>query len=229
MSSAPVVIIFARAPTPGRAKTRLIPALGPEAAAELYRCFLLDTLAGAAGLPADIVVAAAGEEDAPEVAALAARACPRARVTVQAGADLGARMHRAFMEAFAAGRPRAVILGADLPTLPMSRVRHALALLNDCGLVVGPCLDGGYYLVGLRGPQPGLFEPMGWGGSGVLAETLRRARATDLAVSLLEPWYDVDTPHDLTTLRLHLDALALVRSVPCLATWRYLREHPWRR
>jgi rSAM/selenodomain-associated transferase 1 len=221
------LIIFARAPLPGHTKTRLIPSLGPDGAAELYRCFLLDTLAQAARAPAQPIIAAAAVDDAPALRALAAEAGLDAEVTIQSGADLGARMRRAFQDAFARGHPRAVIIGSDSPSLPPARVAEALAQSAARDLVLGPSFDGGYYLIGLHADQPRLFEGVAWSQPTVLLETLRRARELGLSISLLDPWYDVDTPEDLARLRTHLAALALAgQEIPCPRTWQHLSTAP---
>jgi hypothetical protein len=233
MSNEPALVIFARAPLPGQTKTRLIPALGPAGAAELYRRFLVDTLGRACELRAEVLLAAAAPEQTEPLSAIAQAVCPRARVTAQQGTDLGARMSNALQEALQRGHPSAVVMGTDLPSLPFDRVARALSLLRNgdvqrgryCELVLGPSLDGGYYLIGMSRPMPQLFQHMDWGSGTVLVDTLRRAQTMKAAVSLLEPWYDVDTPEDLAVLRAHLTALALVgEPMPCPATWEYLRE-----
>jgi rSAM/selenodomain-associated transferase 1 len=215
------LIIFARAPLAGEVKTRLIPALGAEGAAELYRCFLLDTLAAAAGVEADAIVAAAEEGQVAAVRALAAETCPRAEVIAQEGRDLGERMRNAFRLTLGSGYERAVILGSDAPSLPWERVREALRLAGERDVVLGPCLDGGYYLIGMHAVAPRLFEGIEWGGPTVLAETLRKAQELGLTVAQLEPWYDVDTPQDLERLRAEL---AEEEGIACPRTWVRLRE-----
>ena len=218
------LVIFARAPVPGQAKTRLIPVLGPEGAAELYRCFLRDTLANAAVMDASVLVAAAEEGHVAEVSRLAAEACPAAEVIVQEGRDLGERMLNAFRHTLRSGYRRTVIVGSDVPSLPWERVSEALRLAGERDLTLGPSLDGGYYLIGMHAAIPRLFDGMAWGKRTVLVDTLRHAQDLQLTVSLLEPWYDVDTPRDLETLRSHLTALALAgHELPCPRTWEYMR------
>ena len=233
MEKRSALIAFARAPVPGQTKTRLIPVLGPAGAAELYRRFLVDALTQACELRAHMVVAAAEPDQVAPLRAIAQGACPEAEITTQSGADLGQRLARAFQEAFSQGYHSAMVMGTDLPSLPFDRVRRALSLLRAgdvrrgrrCELVLGPCLDGGYYLIGLTAPVPRLFEHMDWGSRTVLVDTLRRAQTMRLSASLLEPWYDVDTPEDLAVLRSHLTALALAgEPIPCPATWRYLQD-----
>jgi rSAM/selenodomain-associated transferase 1 len=227
MGRRPAVVVFARAPVAGKAKTRLIPALGARRAAELYRCFVLDTLSRAAGAPAEIVVAAAEPEDLAAVGALAEEACPRAELIVQAGADLGERMVNAVGEALGRGHPRAVVIGTDSPDMPEGRLEQAIELTAGRDVVLGPCLDGGYYLVGLRAARRELFEGIRWSSEVVLSETLRRASEGGLSAALLEPWYDVDTSDELSFLRQHLTARSLAAApMPCPRTWEYLSELP---
>jgi hypothetical protein len=219
----PALILFARAPVPGEAKTRLIPALGAAGAAELYHCFLLDALVHAAALEAGVIVAAAEAAHRPVLEGFARELCPRAEFMVQAGADLGERMLDAFRKVLGAGYPGAVLLGTDVPSLPWSRVAEALSLAPECDLVLGPSFDGGYYLIGAHAVLPRLFEHVAWGTKTVLVDTLTRGEQLTLNVTLLEPWYDVDTPQDLEVLSTHLRALALAhQDIPCPHTWRYL-------
>jgi rSAM/selenodomain-associated transferase 1 len=223
MKRPPAVIVFARASRPGATKTRLIPALGPEGAAKLYRCFLLDTLANVSRLDAKIIVAAAEAADVDSVAEVAGSACPDACMTVQKGQDLGERMAAAIDEALAASHDRVLVLGTDSPSLPPDILGHALDLGIGHDLVVGPCFDGGYYLIGMREARREIFAGIQWSSNTVLSETLTRADQQHLSVALLDPWYDVDTPDDLRLLRLHLAALeSASRPVPCPRTWSYL-------
>jgi rSAM/selenodomain-associated transferase 1 len=227
MSAVPALILFARNPVPGRAKTRLIPALGAEAAAELYRCFLLDSLEAAAGQRADVLVAVADADSLDAVRNLASPVCPRADFLVQQGDDLGQRMGHAFEAVFSRGYQGAVLVGTDVPSLPPLRVNDALRYCSSRDLVLGPSLDGGYYLIGLRKVIPECFADLPWGGPTVLVETLRRAHEAGASVSLLDPWYDVDTPEDLRVLRSHLTALDLARdTIFCPRTWEFLHRLP---
>ena len=211
---------------PGKAKTRLIPQLGAEGAAELYRRFLLDTLERACKLSAKIIVAVAdGASSVEVVRGLAREVCGGAEFIAQQGADLGERMEQAFAVALSRGCPSAVVMGSDVPSLPISRVASALSLSDFRDLVVGPALDGGYYLIGMHRVISECLRGMPWGSSAVLLQTLRCAQAKQCKVSLLEPWYDVDTPADLRLLRSHLTALHLAGdSMPCPRTWEFTRR-----
>jgi hypothetical protein len=222
----PAVGLFAKPVVSGEVKTRLCPPLSPDGAAALYGAFLSDLTAMLTGEPAwDTVVYStdprAQERTWPE----GAMRPPRLRE--QRGRDLGERMHAALDELLAEGRPAAILMGSDHPTLPASRIHRAFDLLAGRDAVFGPTLDGGYYLVGVSRPHPRLFEGMQWSVPDVLARTLDRVREARFDVAFLDPWYDVDVEEDLRFLRLHLDAMAVEAhgsAPPCPHTRRVLAE-----
>ena len=203
MASGEKIIIFSRYPVPGRAKTRLIPALGPAGAAYLQKSMTEATLEAAATAAgrrgSDIEICFTGADEA----AMAAWLGRGRRYRGQEGGSLGDRMEGAFARAFAAGYGRAVLIGSDCPGLSAALICRGLAALEDHDLVLGPAADGGYYLIGLTRPRPGLFRRIAWGGDGVLAETLARAKKGGLRVFLLEELRDVDEPCDLDALGDH--------------------------
>jgi len=197
--------IMAKAPEPGRVKTRLCPPLSPADAAELYRCFLLDKIAQARQVAgAEPVLAFAPAEAAAVFEALA----PGFALLVQRGADLTARLVAVCDELFRDGCDAAILIDSDTPTLPTERLERAVAVMKEggCDLVLGPSEDGGYYLIGLRRLHPELFEGMRWSTPTVLEETERRARALGLSSTRLPAWYDVDTAADLVRLQADLAA-----------------------
>lgn len=211
--------IFARAPVAGRAKTRLFSVLSPQDAADLHAAFVTDVVARhqAPGRLAELWQADASPH--PLWAELAA-AHPALTFAVQRGEDLGARMAHALAAGLAADPEAAVVLiGADSPTLPPAVVDAAFAALRTHAVVLGPALDGGYYLVGVRGAVPDLFAGPRWGSASVLSDTLDRAAALRLQPALTEFWYDVDRPADLAWLGRHLPLLALDQRPPATARW----------
>lgn len=115
----------------------------------------------------------------------------------QGEGDLGDRLHRAFVQAFAQGARQVVAIGADCPGLGPALFAQAFAALAREDLVLGPAMDGGYYLIGLNQPAPALFSDIPWGSDGVLAATLKQAEGLHLSIHLLEPLADVDRPEDL--------------------------------
>jgi rSAM/selenodomain-associated transferase 1 len=187
--------VFLKAPRPGEAKTRLVPAIGPDAAAALYRAL------------AEAVVERtrprSGEYERilfftpPEARAELQAWLPGEALVAQEGADLGARMAAAFDACFARGAERAAIVGSDVPGLASEDVAAALDALADHDLALGPALDGGYYLIALGQPRPALFQGIAWGTASVLPATMERAAALGLTVRVLEPRRDVDTLDDL--------------------------------
>lgn len=189
------LIVFLKHPEPGRVKTRLIPALGKETAAELYRVMAEEVLRA--------TVPPAGEYEtlaffAPPEAAKDMRTwLPGLRLRAQSGGDLGERMSTAFGRVFERGAGRVAIIGTDAPGVTSDVVTGALAALDRAPVVLGPAEDGGYYLLALRELHPELFQDMEWSTPTVLEETLRRAQAAGLAVHRLPTLRDVDTVEDL--------------------------------
>lgn len=200
-----VLAIFTKVPIAGLAKTRLAPALTLERAAALYRSFLLDTV--------DLVIRVSDCRAmiayTPREASQVLRDIVKKPIELmpQSSGDLGSRMSNVFKHLFAWGYESAVIIGADSPTLPLSHLRVAFAALERKPVVLGPNLDGGYYLIGLRAPQPELFKGIAWSTNQVLSQTIERVNQLGLQVQCLEPWYDVDTVDDLNFLVSHLRLL----------------------
>lgn len=187
-------------------KSRLHPSLTAERATELYRCFLLDRLDALAGLTEIMPVVAFTP---PEARVLMAALAPAGfGLVAQQGADLGERLSNLLAGLVRAGHPGAIAIDSDSPTLPMDYVVEGARVLARAGadLVLGPCDDGGYYLIGLRAPRPALFEEIPWSTAEVLPLTLEKARRLGLRVHLLPQWFDVDTESDLR--RLHAQMVA---------------------
>jgi rSAM/selenodomain-associated transferase 1 len=191
----PRLLIFAKVPLPGLAKTRLIPALGAEGAAALQQRLIRLTLVTAAQSGLATELWCHPDCDQPFFAACGAEFAVELRR--QQGADLGERMHHAFVTADAP----ALLIGTDCPALSAQDLCAAAAALNaDHDAVLGPAADGGYYLIGLRRPQPALFHAMPWGTDAVLALTRTRLHAVGLCWHELPLHHDIDTPDDLVHL-----------------------------
>ena len=126
---------------------------------------------------------------------------PDTPLVAQAGEDLGERLRQAFAWGFAQGAAMVLIRNSDSPDLPGSLVLEAQEVLagGQAQAVLGPCPDGGYYLVGLKTPQPRLFQDINWSSSTVLADTLDQGGRLGLTVHLLPSWLDIDTIADLQT------------------------------
>src|SRR5579875_298966 len=227
------IVVFAREPVPGRTKTRLIGALGAQTAAALADRFIRDALAKARRLgPKELIIAGSASENALRSSYF--RALARefdARLIDQGSGDLGVRMARSLKPLAKAGG--AILFGTDTPSLPVRLLTHSTELLEDGHVVVSPALDGGYYLLGIRGNLPDIFTAIPWGSSRVLALTLRRLGRIGVRYSLGPWWYDVDRPEDLALLSAHLDChrksggcmvLPLGAPHPCPRTAALLRR-----
>jgi rSAM/selenodomain-associated transferase 1 len=196
--------VFVRPPAAGEAKTRLAALLGDQGAAELYRAFVGDTLALCARVRVvgrvDVAVWSAGAPPAEVLRWARDHAAP---IHLQPEGDLGGKLSAAFDEALP-HYERVVIIGSDIPTLPLSLVVAAFDALEQRQLVLGPANDGGYYAIGAsHGFRPS-FDAVRWSTAHALADTLR-ANAPQQA-GIIAPWYDVDDPADLAILRAHLSA-----------------------
>jgi hypothetical protein len=192
---------MAKVPGAEPVKSRLHPALSAARATDLYRCFLLDRLDALAGVPGISPVVAFTPADAG--AAIAALTPRGFRCLPQRGADLGERLDAVLSTLIADGHRGAMAVDSDSPTLPMAYVTEAARVLGGgaADVVVGPCDDGGYYLIGLSVPCPELFSGIPWSTAEVCPLTLARAAELGKRVHVLPPWFDVDTEPDLR--RLH--------------------------
>ena len=217
-----LLILFAKAPEPGRVKTRMVPFLSEEAASQLQRAFLLDTLQLTDSLLLRRAVACLPTSDHPFFLM-----CGKERPLLflnQAGADLGERMRNAFEWGFSKGFQKVLLLGGDTPTLPADFIKEAIDRLDSFDVVVGPSIDGGYYLIGGRVPIPALFEGIAWGTNTVMAMTLQKARGQQLACHLLPFWYDIDRPEDLIFLKAHLALFKEQGIVPAKETLQMIEQ-----
>lgn len=194
------LLIFAKAPIPGHVKTRLAGVLGVRGAAELYKKLLRRTLAMACAVqlcPVELWCA----PDARHGFFVACRQDYEVRLRQQCAGDLGQRMNHALNRTLADGC-HATLIGGDCVSLDAAELRTAFSLLAaGRDAVLGPAVDGGYVLVGLRQQCPLLFQGIAWGTSTVLAATRRRLRKTGVNWAELAPGWDVDTPADLQRLR----------------------------
>lgn len=193
------VAVLAKAPMPGLAKTRLIPALGPQGAARLQR----QLTRAAVQTALDARLGPVTLWCAPHAQHRFFRAMQRTagvRCLVQPSGDLGERMHTAFRLHCEQGP--LLLTGTDCPPLTPDHLRRAAqALVDGDDAVFYPAEDGGYVLVGLRRPQAALFEGVAWSTDIVMAQTRERASATGLRLRELETLWDLDIPADLVRWR----------------------------
>ena len=192
-----LLVIVAKQPIPGRVKTRLFPKLSPEAAADLYRCFLQDRIQEVISFNGVDRAIAYTPEDAKET--FASLTSDGFELFAQQGKHLGERLNNIFMEKLSQGYEVVSIVDSDSPDLPKTLINESFELLlsREADIVLGPCYDGGYYLVGMRKPHPELFRNIPWSTENVLSVTLERARRLGLNVKLLSIWNDLDTFEDL--------------------------------
>jgi uncharacterized protein len=198
------LVIFAKAPIPGQVKTRLCPPLTADEAATLHGSFVLDTLertkaaVGKLKLPFDRYLACSPSTTAVFFKIMEER--QGVKLIDQVGDDLGARMKQVFETMFTRGYQHVLIVGTDVPSLPLEHYQQALALLDKHDLVLGPAHDGGYYLIGLNKPMPALFENIPWSTDRVLSLTREKADGLGVSPALLSAWRDIDTIDDLKAL-----------------------------
>jgi rSAM/selenodomain-associated transferase 1 len=192
------LIVFTRCPELGRCKTRLIPTLGADGAVAIHEALVRRTMAwiGSAldeGIAVDVHYAG---DDLERLRGLCGEAVGRITFEPQNGEDLGRRMANAFDPAIHQSSKVAMI-GTDCPELDLELVQAAFRHLDETDLVLGPAVDGGYYLIALRRPAAELFQDIRWGGPTVLQETLERAQGLQMTFELLPTLADVDRPEDL--------------------------------
>src|SRR5438046_6022443 len=195
--------VMTKAPQAGRVKTRLVPPLTPEEAAELNKCFLRDTaaaLSNAAG--ADTVCGIAVYTPVGAEAAytdiLPADFC----LLPQRGDKFGERLYLAIEDLFKCGFESVCLIDSDSPTVPAENFADAVEMLStiEDRVVLGPSDDGGYYLIGVKKPHQHLFEQIDWSTERVLNQTIQRATEIGLEVKLLPTGYDVDDGASLSRL-----------------------------
>lgn len=188
----PLIAVFAKAPVPGRVKTRLVPPLTFEQAAQLHQRLVADLWSR---LPAG----AERELHTDQPTAAWPAIAPR---RLQSSGDLGARMFHALQTALAAGHPRAAVVGGDIPDFPTNL--FAPLLQADADVALGPTRDGGYYAIVCRRICAGMFDGVRWSTSDALADTITACARAGLTTVTGEPWHDVDRPEDLDLLPPHL-------------------------
>ena len=222
------VIVFVKNPIPGQVKTRLIPYLSPEQAASLYQAFLVDWCNALSTIStAHRVIAYTPPNSLDSLQTLIGE---DPVYIPQAGRSLGERLIAAARWACDQGYTRFLFVGSDSPTLPIQYVERALDLLESREVVIGPSVDGGYYLIGFskHGASlsiPTIFEGIAWSTEVVFRQTLGKIQEINAKLSLLPPWYDVDTPAGLQLLRDHLFGLNLAGGInPAPQTYSKLRE-----
>jgi hypothetical protein len=214
---------MAKAPVAGQVKTRLLPALTPDEAAELSRALLVDQLNHLSGLNSAELYLAFAPEDAR--AMMTELVPPRFRLFAQRGDDLGARMNGVFDWLRAKGHRNMVLIGGDLAPVPLRNLAETFTALEVAGerVVLGPSRDGGYYLVGMNRLTPQIFDGMTWSHDRVLAQTTAKLSASRIEFQLLPTWFDIDTIEDLRELKSHIGPECRAAMKQTLDLLRHLR------
>jgi len=197
------LVIMAKQPVVGRTKTRLVPFLTAEEAAQTYEALLLDTIDLVAKLSSvtDLAVAITPPESRSYFEGITPPGTPIHPVV---GVDIGTCLRQALGWLLAYGYRKALAINSDGPSLPATVLQQAIFALEDADLVIGPGEDGGYYLIGMKQLHCEIFESIPWSSAQVLSQTLERAAKLGLRVVLTQPWYDIDTPSDLLRLQAEL-------------------------
>ncbi|MDQ3249590.1 MAG: TIGR04282 family arsenosugar biosynthesis glycosyltransferase, partial [Chloroflexota bacterium] len=207
-----MLMVVAKQPAAGQTKTRLCPPLTRETAAALYACFLRDTLDIMRMTPDVTRCIVYLPEDAD---GYFRKLAPDFVLMRQQGSTLGERLDNLLTAALTQGAPAAVVMDSDSPTLPAAYLTEAFArLAAGADVVLGPCDDGGYYLIGLKEPHPRLLREVPMSTPTVLRDTLIIAEELRLRVALLPTWYDVDTTAELQRLRRELTAPLAMETSP---------------
>ncbi|PIP37517.1 MAG: hypothetical protein COX19_16510 [Desulfobacterales bacterium CG23_combo_of_CG06-09_8_20_14_all_51_8] len=195
----PCVILFAKAPIPGHVKTRLAKDMGETRTLSLYWNFVRDSV--------DKITSAGHYlkifHDPPgSLPLMQDWLGQRHEYFLQEGVNLGLKMANAFIRVFSSGIHQAVLMGADFPDLPAMILADALSGLDTHAAVIGPTLDGGYYLIGFNADSflTAVFENIPWSTSGVFEKTMSCFTTTGARVKQLPKWRDIDTCDDLKIL-----------------------------
>ncbi len=215
------LVVMAKAPRPGRVKTRLAQSLPVEAVTQLYSCLLDDTMALARSLGTADVAVVCPASDVDELTWLTRGVVS---VVAQTGVGLAAGLTSVFAHFTQNHQQRVVAFNSDSPHLPVSVLESAFEALNGHDVVVGPTHDGGYYLVGAKASHPTLFDGDGMGTQSALDALLARARGLQLSVGHTDPFYDIDVEDDLTRLagELQLAPARAPRTAAWLKQWERL-------
>ena len=195
--------VMTKAPQAGQVKTRLVPPLTPDEAAELNKCFLRDTTAAISSVTTHNDASGIAVYTPIGAESMYADILPgEFSLLPQRGVGFDERLWSATEDLFRCGFDSVCLIDSDSPTVPAENFSKAIEFLKTRGdhIVLGPCDDGGYYLIGLKKPHRELFEQIDWSTERVLSQTMRRAREIGLEVKLLPPGYDIDDAASLRRL-----------------------------
>ena len=190
------VLFFVKWPEKGKVKTRLAREIGSDHAVNLYRCFILDLAETLKKLPQDVILCYSPTDAEPLFRSWLG---DRFQYLPQPDGDLGMRMKKSFVQAFENGYKRAVLIGSDCPDLPEATLKQAFTELEKTEAVIGPAVDGGYWLIGFQSPSfyAPVFEGISWSTETVFTETMKKFSQRKINVAVLPKWMDIDTMANL--------------------------------
>lgn len=197
MDKRTAIVVMVKYPRAGSVKTRLGRQIGMKKASELYRGFVRILLATCRGTGFDVVISCHPDHLVSDYQEWLGNGVG---FMIQKGPDLGHKMQDAFQQSFALGFDRVILMGSDLPHLPGAVIEAAAQKTGACDVVIGPALDGGYYLVAMTRDHffPDMFDDIPWSTANVLDITLEKLAAARRRVCLLKAMRDIDTLADLT-------------------------------
>ena len=190
------ILFYLKYPERGHVKKRLASHFGEDLVTELYKNFVLDSLVTLGGCDGHLKLCFYPPEKEQQFVEWIGNSYT---YWPQRGHDLGERMKNSFCDAWQEGYKYTVVTGSDIPDLPRSFIDGSFLKLEKNDVVIGPALDGGYYLIGFRHDSffPGVFDGINWGTEAVCVETLNMLESEGLSVATLPRWSDIDTPEDL--------------------------------
>ena len=192
------LVFFLRFPEEGKVKTRLAESIGNKHATELYRCFIEDMAETIKNIDTEIIINFTPKEKEEEMRQLIG--C-NFLLLPQIGYDLGRKMMNAFYDAFKMGYEKVILIGSDIPDIDEEIIETAFEKLNSHNVILGPCFDGGYYLIGFDRDSfhYDIFDEIKWGSDSVLQHTIEIIKEDGLEVVLLPELNDIDDFEDLKT------------------------------
>ncbi len=196
------LILFAKEPEKNQVKTRLRPYLQRGSAEAIYTAFFRDVVEIARQVQCENkLIAYESSNENPE---FIQKVAPDFKIIKQTGKDLGERMYQIFWQILHHKARHVIIIGTDIPTLPPENIQMAFKQLEHQDIVLGPSLDGGYYLIGLKKAHREIFENIDWGSDQVLNQTICKINKKNLKSSFVPRWYDVDDQDGLNRLKMDL-------------------------
>ena len=195
------LLIFAKNPVIGKVKTRIGLVLGDEKALEIYRSLLDGTYCETKSLSQNKFLFLSDDPDKNLFD-------PCFEQRIQNGKELGEKMHNALDSVFRKGFKKVILIGTDVPGLKRDIINEAFDKLYYFDIVIGPAMDGGYYLIGMKEPDFSLFKNMEWGNEKVLSKTIKRIKEKAKSYYLLKKLNDIDTYEDLKLLNYKNDLLS---------------------